>query len=301
VCCTETVKNALILKKAQTGAQVFVLYRDMRTYGFREDWFREARDLGVNFIRHEDNEPPVLESEGGKLKVTVRDPILDRKLTIHPDLVTLAVATLPALGSEELAKMLKVPLNRNGFYLEAHSKLRPLDFSTEGIFFCGLAHSPKFIEECIYQAQGAVARACTLLSKSELEAEAAVAVVDESRCRACGRCEEGCDFKAPTIKVWEHGRLTSRINPVMCKGCGKCASRCCSGAITIRHFTTSQIETMLEAALAEPEAASEPQTTEGCSGKEDRRSSEPQTTEGCSGKEDRRSSEAESEVKQNGA
>jgi heterodisulfide reductase subunit A len=168
---------------------------------------------------------------------------------IHPDLVTLAVATLPAAGTPELAQALKVPLNRNGFFLEAHSKLRPLDFSTEGIFFCGLAHAPKFLEECIYQAQGAVARACTLLSQDELETEAAVAVVDELRCRACGRCEEGCDFKAPQIKVWEDGRLHARINPAMCKGCGKCSARCCSGAITVKHFTGLQIDKMVEAAL----------------------------------------------------
>jgi len=255
VCCTETVKNALLVKREHPEAQVFILYRDMRTYGFREDWFREARDLGVNFIRYEDDEPPVLEDRKGKLELTVRDPVLDQKFRIHPDLVTLAVATLPAAGTPELAQLLKVPLNRNGFFLEAHSKLRPLDFSTEGIFFCGLAHSPKFLEECIYQAQGAVARACTLLAQEALETEAAVAVVDESRCRACGRCEEGCDFKAPQVKVWEDGRLHARINPALCKGCGKCAGRCCSGAITIKHFTGQQIEKMVEAALSEVCAA----------------------------------------------
>jgi len=227
----------------------------MRTYGFREEKFREARDLGVNFIRFEDDEPPLVEDKNGRLAVTVRDPVLDRTFLIHPDLITLAVATLPAQGTPELAQALKVPLNRNGFFLEAHSKLRPLDFATEGIFFCGLAHSPKFLEECIYQAQGAVARACTLLAQEALETEAAVAVVDELRCRACGKCEEGCDFKAPQVKVWEDGRLHARINPAMCKGCGKCASRCCSGAITIKHFTGQQIDKMVEAALSDVCAA----------------------------------------------
>jgi heterodisulfide reductase subunit A len=251
VCCTETVKNALLVKREHPDAQVFILYRDMRTYGFREERFREARDLGVNFIRFEDDEPPVLDEKDGKLIMTVRDPVLDRKFRIHPDLVTLAVATLPAAGTPELAQLLKVPLNRNGFFLEAHSKLRPLDFSTEGIFFCGLAHSPKFLEECIYQAQGAVARACTLLAQEALETEAAVSVVDELRCRACGRCEEGCDFKAPLVKVWEDGRLHARINPALCKGCGKCASRCCNGAIAVKHFTGKQIDKMVEAALSD--------------------------------------------------
>jgi len=255
VCCTETVKNALLVKREHPDAQVFILYRDMRTYGFREERFREARDLGVNFIRFEDDEPPVLEEKDGKLTVTVRDPVLDQKFVIRPDLMTLAVATLPAAGTKELAQLLKVPLNRNGFFLEAHSKLRPLDFATEGIFFCGLAHAPKFLEECIYQAQGAVARACTLLSQETLETEAAVSVVDEARCRACGRCEEGCDFKAPQVKVWEDGRLHARINPAMCKGCGKCSSRCCSGAITVKHFTGQQIDKMVEAALSEFGAA----------------------------------------------
>ncbi len=257
ICCTETIKNALRTKRERPDAQIYILYRDMRTYGFREEWFREARDLGVSFIRHEDDEPPVVEEDGGGLKVTVRDPVIGRKIIIRPDLVVLAAATLPAEGAEELAKMLKVPLNRNGFFLEAHAKLRPLDFATDGIFLCGLAHSPKFVEECIYQAQGAVARACTILSKDELEGEGAVAVVDEARCRACGTCVRSCDFKAPELVDIGGGRLASRINPALCKGCGKCVSLCCNRSISIKHFGTEQIMAAVEAALCGPEGAEE--------------------------------------------
>ncbi|MEM4729111.1 MAG: CoB--CoM heterodisulfide reductase iron-sulfur subunit A family protein [Thermoplasmata archaeon] len=252
VCCTETIKNALRLKRERPGVQIFILYRDMRTYGFREEWFREARELGINFIRHEDAEPPLVEDEGGGLRVTVRDPVIGRRVVIRPDLVVLAVATLPAEGAEELARMLKVPLNKNGFFLEAHVKLRPLDFATDGIFLCGLAHSPKFVEECIFQAQGAVARACGILSKDELEAEAAVAVVDEARCRACGTCVKACDFRAPELVDAGEGRKVSRINAALCKGCGKCVALCCNRAISILHFGTEQIMAAVEAALCGP-------------------------------------------------
>lgn len=252
VCCTETIKNALRLKRERPEVQIFILYRDMRTYGFREEWFREARELGINFIRHEDAEPPLVEEEGGGLRVTVRDPVIGRRVVIRPDLVVLAVATLPAEGAEELARMLKVPLNKSGFFLEAHVKLRPLDFATDGIFLCGLAHSPKFVEECIFQAQGAVARACGILSKDELEAEAAVAVVDEARCRACGTCVKACDFRAPELVDKGDGRRVSRINPALCKGCGKCVALCCNRAISILHFGTEQIMAAVEAALCGP-------------------------------------------------
>jgi heterodisulfide reductase subunit A len=146
--------------------------------------------------------------------------------------------------------MLKVPLSKDGFFLEAHMKLRPVDFSTDGIFVCGLAHGPKFIDENISQALGAAARAYTVLSKESLEGEAMVARVDESRCRGCGQCEEDCEFKAPVLEERD-GRWVSRINEALCKGCGKCAARCCNGAITMRHFSSEQIDAMIEAALAE--------------------------------------------------
>jgi heterodisulfide reductase subunit A len=149
--------------------------------------------------------------------------------------------------------MLKVPLTKEKFFLEAHMKLRPLDFATEGIFVCGLAQGPKFIDESIAQGWGAAARAATILSKDTLDSEAMVAVVDEMKCRGCGRCEEGCDYKAPEVKLRENGRLAARINEALCKGCGKCSTRCCSGAITMRHFDSRQVEMMLEAALMEPE------------------------------------------------
>jgi heterodisulfide reductase subunit A len=169
VCCTHAVKNALKLKELHPESEIFVLYKDMRTYGFREDYYAKASDLGVKFIRYDDESKPLVEKGGnGNIKITVQDQVLDRDLIFNPDALVLSAAIIPNEDNKKLSQLLKAQLSRDEFFLEAHMKLSPVDFSTEGMFLCGLAHSPKFINESLYQASGAVARACTILSKDHL-------------------------------------------------------------------------------------------------------------------------------------
>ncbi len=185
VCCSESVKNALKIKEQNPQAQVYVLYRDMRTYGLREDYYREAREKGVIFIRYTEDQKPEVKEVGGKLEVSVMDDVLNQKLILNPDVLALGVATVPLEENKSLAQILKVPLNADGFFLEAHVKLRPVEFATEGIFVCGLAHCPKFIDESITQANAAVSRASTILSKDEIEAEGTIAEVNPALCSVC--------------------------------------------------------------------------------------------------------------------
>jgi heterodisulfide reductase subunit A len=249
VCCSEAVKNALKLKKLNPNATVYVLYKDMRTYGFREVFYEEAAREGIVFLRYYDDSKPLVEKRGDELHVTVTDRFLGQDIDINSDLVVLSAATTPSPDNEKLAKMLKVPLSKDGFFLEAHMKLRPLDFATEGIFLCGLAHSPKFLEECISQAKGAVSRAATILSSKAYEANAVVSVVDVDRCRACGECVEVCEFGAPELVTEEDGAIHSKINAALCKGCGACSANCCNNAIIPKHFNNEQITTMVHSAL----------------------------------------------------
>jgi heterodisulfide reductase subunit A len=251
ICCSTSIANAIQLKRRNPNTSVYVLYKDMRTYGFNETHYTEAAGLGIVFLRYGENEPPVVEERDGHLALTVKDQFLKEYFEIRPDLIVLNAATRPNPDNDRLAKMLKVPLSKDGFFLEAHMKLRPVDFATEGIFLAGLAHWPKFIEESISQACGAAARAITILSKDELETEGAVSFVDEARCRGCGRCEEACEYAAVTLQEVSPGVLKSRINPALCKGCGACAVACCNGAITTKHFTDDQILAMVEEALKE--------------------------------------------------
>jgi len=251
ICCSTSMANAIQLKRRNPNTSVYVLYKDIRTYGFNEAHYSEAAGLGIVFLRYGENEPPVVEERDGHLALTVKDQVLKEYFEIRPDLIVLNAATRPNPDNDGLAKMLKVPLSKDGFFLEAHMKLRPVDFATEGIFLAGLAHWPKFIEESISQACGAAARAITILSKDELETEGAVSFVDEARCRGCGRCEEACEYAAVTLQEVSPGVLKSRINPALCKGCGACSVACCNGAITAKHFTDGQILTMVEEALKE--------------------------------------------------
>jgi heterodisulfide reductase subunit A len=251
ICCSTSIANAIQLKRINPDTAVYVLYKDIRTYGFNEAHYSEAAGLGIVFLRYGESEPPVVEGKDGRLLLTVKDQFLKEDIQIRPDLVVLNAATRPNPDNETLAKMLKVPLSKDGFFLEAHMKLRPVDFATEGIFLAGLAHWPKFIEESMSQACGAAARAITILSKDELETEGAVSFVDEARCRGCGRCEEACEYAAATLQEVSPGVLKSRINPALCKGCGACSVACCNGAITTKHFTDGQIMAMVEEALKE--------------------------------------------------
>jgi len=177
ICCSEAIKNALKIKEMNKKANVYILYRDIRTYGFKEDYYQKAREEGVIFIRYEEGKEPEVKKGKEKLEILIKELILKENLLINADLVVLSTGVVFSEDTEELAQMLKVPLNEDGFFLEAHVKLRPVDFATEGIFLCGLAHSPKFIEESISQANAAVSRACTILSKEKILAEGIVAFV----------------------------------------------------------------------------------------------------------------------------
>jgi len=248
VCCQEAVKNAIKLRKLNPKTNIYVLYRDIRTYGFFEEYYQKARDDGVVFIRYEKEEKPVVEKNENGLEVKVRDIILGSQLIINPDLVVLAPAIIPRDDAVSISQMLKVPLNENKFFLEAHVKLRPVDFATEGVFLAGLAHSPKTIDESISQAKAAAARACTIISKDKYEAEATISSVNEDICAGCGVCVSVCPYDAPEL-ITKGGRVVSHVNEALCKGCGSCACACPSGAIEHLGFKVKQTLAMLEAAL----------------------------------------------------
>jgi len=251
VCCSHSVKNALRLKELKPEMDVYVLYRDMRTYGFKEDYYKKASDQGVVFIRYEAEDRPDMEAveEDGRtfLRLTVTEPILGQRIEIDADMVCLAAASVPPAGNRLLSRMLKVPLNEDGFFLEAHMKLRPVDFSTDGIFMCGAAHSPKFIDESIAQAQAAASKALTILTRTSIEGEATVAEVEEALCSGCRVCEMACPYDA--VKKDEEKRV-SVVNQALCKGCGTCAAACPSGAMKGKHFSTDQILAEILAAFA---------------------------------------------------
>lgn len=252
VCCSEALKNALGLKQMNPEMNVYVLYRDVRSYGFKEDYYRMAREQGVIFINYEpDRKPqvePVKEGANDFLRITVDDPIVGETLVIDADLLALALATVPSEGNKDLAQLFKVPLNADGYFLEAHMKLKPVEFATDGVFMCGLAHSPKFIEETIAQAQAAAARAAVVLSKPMISGEGVVSCVNEAACSGCKICVGMCAYKAIAFDEEQH---VARINEVLCKGCGACAAACPSGACTVGGFTDDQLYAQIEAALAQ--------------------------------------------------
>jgi heterodisulfide reductase subunit A len=245
VCCTQSIKSALSLKAKNPAMDIFVLYRDLRSYGFREDLYREARDQGIKFIRYDnDKELAVRLAENG-LEITFSDRVLRRQMLITGDLLVLASAVVPE-KSNPLAQMYKVPQNEDGFFAEAHVKLRPSDFATDGVFVCGLAHAPKPIEESISQAQAAASRAVTVLSALEVSVSGTVAVVDPNCCSSCGVCVEVCPYSAPQF-IANTGK--AEIQATLCKGCGLCVASCRSGAIHLKGFDTGQIMAMIQSCL----------------------------------------------------
>jgi heterodisulfide reductase subunit A len=225
----------------------------MRTYGFREDYYREASNKDVRFIRYEPHDKPVVEAaeEDGRrfLRVTVTDPILGKKLAIEADSVALAAAVIPSAGSEDTARLFKVPLSPDGFFQEAHVKLRPVDFAAEGVYLCGTAQYPKHLSETISQAYGAAGRAVTLLSHDTVVASGSVCVVNENACVSCGACITACTYGAIDFFETERGKK-ARINPVLCKGDGLCNAKCPSGAVYLKHYTNEQVFRQIDAALA---------------------------------------------------
>jgi heterodisulfide reductase subunit A-like polyferredoxin len=241
VCCTHSVESALALKKLNPEMDVFVLYRDLRTYGEKELLYKEAREQGVMFIRFDlDGKPQVEQTADGKLKLTVTDAILDLPMVLKPDVLTLAAAVLPN-PTEELGELFKVSRNAEGFFAEAHAKLRPVDFATDGLFLAGLAHYPKPIDESIAQAKAAASRAATVLAQEQVEVEPIVSMVDQSLCIGCGLCEASCPFGAiKLVEVPGKGWRAENIS-ALCKGCGICAAGCPQRAIDMAHFRDKQI------------------------------------------------------------
>jgi heterodisulfide reductase subunit A-like polyferredoxin len=247
ICCTTALKNALVLKKLKPSAQVTVIYKDIRTYGFKERLYTQARESGVLFIQYDDENRPEVTVDHGSSDVRVRlwDSILGREIRLHPDMLMLSNPIVPSQAAQELSERLKVQLDVNGFFLEAHVKLRPVDFSTEGIFMAGLGHYPKLLDESIVHAQAAAARAAALLSHDTITTGGKVAVVDASICVGCLTCVRSCPYAAPRIdqELTGVGDIpgAATIEAVLCRGCGICAALCPAGAIDMLHSTNEQM------------------------------------------------------------
>ena len=252
VCCAGAIKNALRIKALSPQTAVYVLYRDVRTYGFKESYYTKARQQGVIFVRYDETAKPEVSRNGVGFKVVVRDQTLGMPMMIEADLVVLSAGIHPHEDNKTIAQLLKVPLNSEGFFLEAHMKLRPVDFMTDGVFVCGLAHSPKTIEESILQSQAASARATAILAKDTLELEANVSEVVDQSCDGCAYCVDTCPFKAITLLeyMWQGAvKKTVQADETTCKGCGCCQATCPKNGIFIRGFTLDQIRAQIEAAL----------------------------------------------------
>jgi len=254
ICCGQSVKNALKLKEKNPEMDIYILFRDMRTYGFREDYYREASNKDVKFIRYEPQDKPQVEAvvEEGRpvLRVTVTDPILCQRLAIDTDSLALAAAVIPSAASQEISQLFKVALSPDGFFKEAHVKLRPVDFGTDGVYLCGAAHYPKFMQETINQAYGAAGRVLTLLSRDTVIASGAVCEVDENKCISCGECIAVCTYGAIEFHDTSKGRKAV-VNPVLCKGDGLCNTKCATNAIQLKHFTDEELLSEIDAALGD--------------------------------------------------
>ena len=253
VCCSHAIKNALKLKAHNPEMDIDILFRDVRTYGLREDYYREASDKGVRFIRWEPSNPPQVEtgtSEDGRevIKITVEDQILGQGLELDADILSLAAAVIPSKSTEEIASLFKVTLSPDGFYKEAHVKLRPVEFATDGVFLCGTAHYPKHIQETINQAYGAAGRVLTLLSKETVVASGAVCEVNDNDCVSCGACITACTYGAISFRETPLGRK-AWVNPVLCKGDGVCNAKCPTNAIFLKHFTNDALCGQIDAAV----------------------------------------------------
>jgi heterodisulfide reductase subunit A len=253
ICCGESVKNALKLKEINPKIDIYILFRDIRTYGFREDFYKEAASKEVKFIRYEPHDKPQVEageSMDGRpvIKVTATDYVLGSKLEIEADIVALAAAIIPAEGSKEIGQFFKVSLGQDGFFQEAHVKLRPVEFAADGVYLCGMAHYPKHITETINQAYGAAGRVLTLLSHDTVIASGSVCAVDEKRCMGCGACISACTYGAIDFVETRQGKKAV-VNPILCKGDGLCNAKCPTGAIQLKHFTDKGLFAQIDAMI----------------------------------------------------
>ncbi len=249
ICCMQAVKNAIRIKELNPRAEVFVLYRDLMTYGFKEKFYKTAREKGVMFLQYDAEKKPIVSANDDGLVVKMFEPMLQRELKIPVDTLVLSTGLQPNLDNSVIAQMLKVPVNDDGFFLEAHVKLRPVDFSTRGVFVAGNCHMPKFIGESIYQAQAAAARAATILAQPKLAAEPNIAVVDEDMCSGCKLCISVCPYNAiDSVEEKSNGKTVvhARVNEGLCQGCGVCVATCPSGAMQQRGFKDEQILPMVE-------------------------------------------------------
>lgn len=256
VCCGESIKNALKLKEINPEMDIYILFRDIRTYGFLEEYYRKASENDIKFIRYEPDDSPkveAVESEGRPvLRVTLPDYILDAELAIDADIVALAAAIIPSESNKEISQLFKVSLGPDDFFKEAHVKLRPVEFATQGVFLCGTAHYPKHIPEAINQAYGAAGRVLTLLSHDIVTVSGSVCEVDEKRCMGCGACVSACTYSAIELHKTKQGKKAV-VNPVICKGDGLCNAKCPTGAIFLKHFTDEELLSQIDAAVTNEE------------------------------------------------
>jgi heterodisulfide reductase subunit A2 len=256
VCCSQAIKNALKLKEMKPEMDIYILFRDMRTYGLMEDYYRDASEKDIKFIRYEPEDPPQVEAvevEGRHVvRVSVTDPILGQGLAIDADYLALAAAVIPSSGNKEISQLFKLTLGPDGFFKEAHVKLRPVDFSTDGLFLCGMAHYPKHIQETISQAYGAAGRALTLLSHDIVTVSGSVCEVEEKKCIGCGACSSACTYGAIELREIRQGKKAV-VNPVLCKGCGLCNTKCPTGAISLKHFTDEEFLSQIDEAVSKEE------------------------------------------------
>ncbi len=262
ICCTEALKNAIALKEQQPEAQVIILYKDIRAYGFKERFYKTAREHGVIFMRYDDEHKPevvvsrqssAISNQQSTIEVHAWDSILQRSLTLHPDLVVLSMPVVPRDDAHEVAKLFKVSLDADGFFLEAHVKLRPVDFASDGVFMAGMAHYPKLLDETMIQAQAAASRAARVLSHESLTAGGRVAVVDDAKCTGCLTCVRICPFGVPKIKanLTGVGNIVGAayIEAAVCQGCGSCVAECPAQAIQLMHYTDAQMVAKVQALL----------------------------------------------------
>jgi heterodisulfide reductase subunit A len=254
VCCSHAIKNALKLKEISPSMDIYILFRDIRTYGLMEDYYRQASDQEVRFIRYEPHDKPRVETaeEQGRpvLRVAVTDPVLGKKLAIDADYLALSAAVIPPAGNRQISQLFKVSLGPHDFFKEAHVKLRPVEFATDGVYLCGMAHYPKHIPESINQAYGAASRALTLLSHDTVTVSGSVCEVEERKCIGCGACISACAYGAIEFRGAREGKKAV-VNPVLCKGDGLCNAKCPTGAIFLKHFTDEDLLSQIDAAVGE--------------------------------------------------